>query len=241
MSERSANVDRFYSWIARLDQACGGPRVLSECHGRMGWPNRGVYFFFESGETRADGVTPRVVRVGTHALRPSSSTLWTRLAQHRGTTGGSMPGGGNHRASIFRRHVGGALLASGNWPAEIAETWGVGSTATTEVRRCEYPLEQAVSECICAMPLLWLEVNDPPNRQSRRGVIERGSIGLLSNLDHESIDSPSPTWLGRSCDRKAVRASGLWNVNHVDDHCDPSVLDELDLLLEVQFSKSLAK
>ena len=46
----------------------------------------GVYFFHEPGEERLDtGVGPRIVRVGTHALKIGSSTkLWTRLSQHKG-------------------------------------------------------------------------------------------------------------------------------------------------------------
>ena len=62
----------------------GGPRRLADSHGSDGWPRHGVYFFYEPGETRADG-TDRVVRVGTHALTATSqATLWGRLRQHRG-------------------------------------------------------------------------------------------------------------------------------------------------------------
>src|SRR5262245_54763752 len=97
-----ADLERFYSLMGRLAAACGGPRRLGACDRSMDWPTLGVYFFYEPGETRAGRVELRVVRVGTHGLRPSKSTLWKRLAQHRGAVGGSMPGGGNHRGSIFR-------------------------------------------------------------------------------------------------------------------------------------------
>jgi hypothetical protein len=61
-------------------------KFYGSCSGRMKWPQRGVYFFRELGEERADsGGGPRVVRVGTHALKENGSTiLWTRLSQHRG-------------------------------------------------------------------------------------------------------------------------------------------------------------
>jgi len=50
----------------------------------------------------------RVVRVGTHGLKTgSTSTLWGRVHQHRDTR----EGGGNHRGSVFRLHVGQALAA----------------------------------------------------------------------------------------------------------------------------------
>ena len=63
----------------------------------------------EEGEVRAEtGDCPRIVRVGTHALKTGSKTkLWTRLKQHKGIT---RTGGGNHRGSIFRKIMGAALI-----------------------------------------------------------------------------------------------------------------------------------
>ena len=225
MNTHEACLDRFYDLLARLEKVNGGKRQLARCHGQLGWPKRGVYFFFEDGELRADGTTPRVVRVGTHGLRKSNATLWSRLSQHRGTVGGSMPGGGNHRGSIFRLHVGTALLASGHWSDSIRHSWAVGSNAPSDVRRGEYPLELAVSQHIGAMPFLWLEVDDPPSSMSDRGVIEAGSIALLSASRRQEIDAASTGWLGRQADRNLVRESGLWNVNHVQDEPDVRFLD----------------
>jgi hypothetical protein len=176
---------------------------------------------------REDARTPRVVRVGTHALRPSRSSLWGRLSQHRGNLGGSNPGGGNHRGSIFRLHVGTALLATGDWPEAIRGTWSVGSTARSEIRSLEAPLEAAVSRHLGAMPFLWLAVDDPPGPDSDRGVIEAGAITLLTNAGRSPIDPPSPNWLGRSADRAAIRSSGLWNVQHVYDPPSPAFLDRM--------------
>ena len=215
--ERRDLLDEFYELLDDLERRLGGKRLLETCNSRMKWPQRGVYFFFENDELREDGRTPRVVRVGTHALRPSSSTLWGRLAQHRGTDGGSMPGGGNHRGSIFRRHVGAALLAAGKSSQCVRETWGEGSTATRAVREHEYELERDVSNHIRRMSFLWLGVDDGPSPSSDRGTIERGAISLLSNLDRDVVDPCSPKWLGRSSDRRTIVESGVWNVNHVGE------------------------
>lgn len=112
---RERDLTEFYSLLGRL----GSPRRLFGATGRDGWPTHGVYFFFEDGELRADG-TPRVVRVGTHGLAITSRTrLWQRLAQHRGT----LKGGGNHRASIFRRHVGTALIRRDHPPGPLLNAW----------------------------------------------------------------------------------------------------------------------
>ena len=83
MAEQFADTVRFYQQLDRLADRVGGPRLLRTCRGGMGWPPRGVYFFYENGESRSGtGAEPRVVRIGTHGLRNGSrSTLWGRLSQ----------------------------------------------------------------------------------------------------------------------------------------------------------------
>ena len=220
--DRRAALDELYALLDRAATRRGGPRRLGDCTARDGWPSHGVYFFFEPGEDREDGRTPRVVRVGTHALTETSRTkLWGRLRTHRGRVGGRHPGGGNHRGSIFRLHVGTALLARDNAFPEAAATWGHGSSAPREVRDREVALEQAVSRHIGDMHVVVLDV---PDRHDR-AAIERGCIALLSNHDRPAVDPPSPHWLGHQTDRHAIRSSGLWNVNHVTEPPDAGVLD----------------
>ena len=201
-----------------------GPQTLANCSGRMDWPIRGVYFFYEAGEERREsGSGPRVVRIGTHALKAGSgTTLWNRLAQHRGLTNS---GGGNHRGSIFRLLVGTALMARSrlDYP-----TWGAGSSADRRTRQGELPLERLVSDHIRQMPFLWLSVLDDAGESSQRGHIERNSIALLSNYGKPPIDPPSAGWLGLWCPRERVRESGLWNQNHVDGTYDPGFMDVLE-------------
>jgi len=221
---RNEALDELYVLLGQRAGQVGGPRLLAECTARDGWPTHGVYFLFEPGEVREDGVTPRVVRVGSHALTATSKTkLWDRLRTHRGRVGGRNPGGGNHRGSIFRLHVGTALVnRDGEWPAAAA-TWGEGSSAPRETRDREADLERAVSHHIGAMAILWVAVPD----RLDRAVIERGFIALLSNRSREAVDPPSDDWLGNYADRAAVRESGLWNVNHVDDEPGTDALDRL--------------
>ncbi|MEW6133591.1 MAG: hypothetical protein AB1591_10580 [Pseudomonadota bacterium] len=236
---RLDDLVRFYDLLGRLELKLGGPKWLAECHGRMGWPGRGVYFFFENGEERSTtGQGPRVVRVGTHALSTGSkSTLWGRLSQHRGQAGG---GGGNHRGSIFRLLVG-SSLRSMRKSAEPS-SWGVGSDPGQAAKRLgfsrdwvkaqESALEEEVSGLIGKMPFLWLPVDDPPGPDSLRGRIERNAIALLSNYKRPAIDPPSPHWLGLHSDREKVRLSGLWNNNHVEETYDPGFLEDLEFLID---------
>jgi hypothetical protein len=80
------------------------------------------------------------------------------------------------------------------------------------------------------MTILWLEIDDDPGPHSRRGFIERNAIALLSNFDKPAIDPPSLGWLGHYSDKSRVKASGLWNQNHVDEKFDPIFLDEFEEL-----------
>ena len=143
-NERQCHLERFYRSLGRLEQYFGGARKLSDCSGRMNWPLRGVYFFREVDENRHDtGNGPRIVRVGTHALKAGSSTkLWRRLSQHKGQV---RSGGGNHRGSIFRLIVGTALIEK---DGHDYPSWGQRSSAPREVRMSERPLEQRVSKVI---------------------------------------------------------------------------------------------
>jgi len=43
--DRLRDLIRFYEILDMLAERIGGPRILAECTGRMGWPERGVYFF----------------------------------------------------------------------------------------------------------------------------------------------------------------------------------------------------
>jgi hypothetical protein len=221
---RREDLDRFYGIIATLREKCQGFRCLKECTRKSGWPARGVYFFFEDHEFREDGSTLRVVRIGTHAVSANSrTTLWNRLHTHRGASSG----GGNHRGSIFRKRVGEALLQVRSYPPAIAASWGMDNSAPKSTRLTEVPLERDVSAVIGAMPFLWIEVADAPGAGSHRAYLERNCIALLSNYGKEPIDKPSERWLGLHSPQETIRKSGLWNMNHVIDDYDPSVLNVL--------------
>ena len=233
MAERLADTIRFYKLLDSLATLVGGPRLLRSCHGKMDWPQRGVYFFYESDEARSgSGAGQRVVRVGTHGLKiGSQSTLWSRLSQHRGS---SRSDHGNHRGSIFRLLVGKTIAKRSNIP--LPESWGVAARKLrvdgVAINEAEAGIEARVSEYIGQMPFLWLNVNDAPGPNSNRGLIERNAIALLSGYSSPASDRPSTEWLGHYSDRERVRRSGLWNNHHVDGTYDPAFLDELESLID---------
>jgi hypothetical protein len=232
---KEKDIERFYDLLSELETIAGGKRLLSECSGRMDWPKRGIYIFFDKCNTHGGG-KDRVVRVGTHALKTGSrTTLWQRLSQHKGTKTGS----GNHRGSIFRLLVGNALMNSGEHTP--VQSWGckqdIGKAAEALgldrelIKNDEKSLELAVSKYIGALPFLWLDIADEPGPGTQRGYIERNSIALLSDFSRLTGDSSSDEWLGSYSNRQRVKNSRLWNNNHVNEAYDPNFLNVLNRLI----------
>jgi len=193
---------RFCQALDQLAENLGGPRCLRDCRVADGWPRQSVYFFFEPGEVRADG-RDRVVRVGTHALTAASqATSWGRLRQHRGQVGGRHPGGGNHRASVFRRHIGAAIIQRGKLPPGLLDSWLDRHGPRPGQADQEARIEEAVSGYIGAMPFLWLAVG----QRAVRGCVERNGIALTSCL----ADRLEPPW--RASRRQPGEMDGIGSV-----------------------------
>ena len=224
MSRRD-DLIAFYALMDELERRIGGKRRLSDADGRMIWPKRGVYFFFEPGEDRfGSGQGPRVVRVGTHALiAGSGSSLWGRLRQHRGTV---KPLGGNHRGSVFRLLVGDAL--NGRGPR--IDSWG--ARKDRDERHAERPLEEMVSRRIGGMSVAFVPIEDAPGPDSKRGYVERNAIALLSGFPDRANDPPSSNWLGHHCSREKVQMSGLWNNVHVNGVHESGFLSVFERLVD---------
>lgn len=211
-----------------------GGRKIGASTGAMSWPNRGVYFILDPQRQTARSKMPRIVRVGTHAVSAGSKTsLWNRLSTHRGTIAGT----GSHRSSIFRSHVGRAIMQSSeavDWPS----TWGVGQTAPRDVRLAEETLEARVSEAIADMRVVWLDIPDDAGPASDRAYIERNSIGLLSR---SNLLSPlaAPDWLGSYSHDWRICVSRLWNLNHVFLRPDDAFIAGLKHYAERTIGRSL--
>lgn len=223
---RREDINRLYRLFEDLERTVGGKQKLKDCTGYMDWPDRGVYFFFASDEYRDAGDQRRITRIGTHAVSEGSSTsLWDRLRTHRGAQRGTYEGGGNHRGSVFRKRVGEAFVERDDRHDEYLY-WGEGSSAKRERRLNELEMERRVSDYLRDLPFLWLNVDDEPSAESQRAYIERNTIALLSNYHREAVDARSDEWYGHHSRSEKIRESGLWNVNHVDEECDPTFLDD---------------
>ena len=216
LNPQKEQLDDLYALLSRL----GPPRLLTDLENI---PRRGVYFFFEDNEVRPNGGALRIVRVGTHGLKLlSKSTLSGRLSQHRGTHKGT----GNHRGSVFRLHVGKAIIVRDKLDCP---TWGKGSSASRETILSEEFLERAASEYIRQMRVILLDTPDEPGPDSARAFIEQNAIGLLAGKE-----PASKNWLGFYTGNQAITRSFLWNVTHLDHEVDNGFIDRLAKIVRDQ-------
>ena len=160
-------------------------------------PRNGIYFFFEKGEKVDQGVE-RIVRVGTHN---ADQRFRGRIRQHYGNRSSLM---GNKNASVFRKHVGGALLRRDNPRDYRLKEWlNQGGQSYPEV-------ETRVSECLrnnftyCCFNVECKEA---------RLKFEKGIIALLAR---HPLGRPSAEWLGRHAYDEKIGRSGLWNTQQLD-------------------------
>ncbi len=158
-----------------------------------------------------------MVRVGTHALTATrKATLVGRLRQHRSHLADRDPGGGNHRASVFRRHVGAALIhRDGHSPALLA-SWLDRHGPHPGWASQETGIERSVSRNIGSMPVPRLAVPRPRHPRARRAEQHR------ANLSADSQDPHRRGWLGHHAIPGQIRQSELWNVEHVTHPATPT-------------------
>jgi hypothetical protein len=163
-------------------------------------PADGVYFLFEAGETGHGG--ERLVRIGSHT---GKSNLASRLREHVRS---------NKDRSIFRKHIGRALLKRDNDP--YLGVWNLDLTSRKAREEFGHRLEadkqdeveQAVSNYICkSFSIVVLPASD----STAACRLEELCIGTVSCC---SRCSPSDTWLGRHADPR-IGHSGLWQIMHL--------------------------
>jgi hypothetical protein len=205
---REQQIERFYELIGQLPV-----RYLKDLK-KEDLPEKGVYFFYEEGEKRADSNQKRVVRVGTHAVQEKSkATLYERLRQHSGPNNGH----GRHRMSVQRELIGFSIRNK----KDIREycEWGIRNEKSNKnILHKEKELELEVTEYILNMPFSVLEVNGESSKNNLRAYIESNSIKLLSNYNRIAIDPPSENWLGFYCGNDKVIRSGLWNRKEIGEN-----------------------
>jgi hypothetical protein len=215
MATRIRDLDLLYSWIDKRRRKADVFRFRSLAEQAV--PSRGVYLFLDQREPNFLGVKPRIVRVGTHAVSlGSKATLRGRLRNHLGPTNEI----GNHRGSIFRLHVGRAMLEAIGGHSSLP-SWGQGQDADTNTKVSEASHEQAVSRYLQDLEVVLVDVDDEPSKDSLRARVEAQLIALCTE-SMRPIDCPTADWLGLKSPVASINQSGLWNIRGVGERYDPA-------------------
>lgn len=175
-------------------------------------PLNGIYFFFELGEIMLlDGMPQdRIVRVGTHRTQ---NRLPQRITDHYGPYSHLS---GSRSGSVFRRHVGSAILLSVDpYTDRVAGWYGKERPPFEDVEKLVSSNLRTNFSFAC-IPV-------PTSRE--RLQLEAGLIALIAQYP---LASPSTTWLGQYASNDDVRSSGLWNSQHVHDN--PLTTDQFNIL-----------
>lgn len=230
-TDRIDNVKRLYNNVYNVAEKTGGIKLFKDCDGKKYWPQKGLYFIFDMSESCFIAQKPnKIIRIGTHAVsKGSKSTLWHRLKTHKGLNNG----GGAHRSSVFRLHIGNALINKHNLHFP---TWAIGQSASMETRKTEEELEQLVSEYISKLGIVVLDIDDPSSATSDRAIIEKNTIALLSCINY-SFDFSSTNWLGHYSNKQEIRKSSLWNVNYCNSDFDNVLFTLLDKYVDTTISR----
>lgn len=229
-------LSEFYQTLGDLAEATGGPYYLSDYESSWNFPQRGIYVFFHpSTDPQVDPPTEwSIARIGTVGVSEgSTATLQGRVRQHRGNASGKYgEGGGNHRGSVFRLHVGQALKEKHGWQDKYPH-WGSShrdlpdDLETESLRQNEHSLEQRVSEYIRSMPFLVIDIPGEPHSDCERARFEKNLIALVSHKRRTNPALMNSDWLGISSPRAEINQTGLWNINHVSGFYSESIINEL--------------
>lgn len=179
-------------------------------------PPAGVYVFLDPDEPHPDSQLGRVVRIGTHGIREDlDGSLILRLRKHYG----SRSGRGAIAGSVFRTHVGKALVLS---KAPTAAKWDDLACMV----RPDFDMELAVSQYIRRMNIIVVPIGGTADTDSDREFLERHAVAFFCWLPNE-LAHVSEKWLGHDAEAPKIRRHGLWNVEHIEAHWDKRFIELL--------------
>jgi len=182
------------------------------CEPTKDLPQKGIYFFYEQGEICSHTDKPRIVRVGIHGQK---ATLRTRLRQHYRL---------NREGSVFRKHLGTALLKKKGTPDDEIIEWKDGrkSPRWNNFKATEDEVDRILPS------RFFFKVVAVEDGEERKKPEEK----LIASLAACPQCRPSKGWLGQYAWSEKIRKSGLWNSNHVDSE-NKMKADDLERLKQL--------
>ena len=165
--------------------------------GKAGYdvPKNGLYFWYEEDELGHRG-KQRITRGGTHEKQ---GRLPARINKHFG----------GREGSVFRKHLGGALMKLNTEPEAEVKVWYKKRKENSRFNDPKFKhYEEEVTNQAKDSSYRVLKVDDSNDRLQ----MEKKLIALFS---HCEACCPSKKWLGNYAYRKEIRDSGLWNIKHI--------------------------
>ncbi len=178
-------------------------------------PDNGIYIFFENGENVwIDGKeVNRIVRIGTHK---SDGLFKKRIRQHYGAINSL---NGNKNGSVFRKHLGGALLRRMNIEDVRLNEW------LTQDGLSYREVEEMVSLVLRQnFTFSCFRVDNIEERLE----LESAIIALLAQFH---LGEPSHNWLGKYAASEKILQARLWNIQHITS--SPMTLEQFDKLCDL--------
>jgi len=182
-------------------------------------PENGIYFFYEKGEVWGHGENqPRIVRIGTHR----EGNFRSRISEHFLLNDAKMNFGATrpppHDRSIFRKHIGRALLNRSHSP--YLGVWNIDFMKRENLRQYahlrdiekERRIEAEITRLLREEFSFRFVVLEGQAARMGSGGLEARLIGTVARCD---TCQPSPDWLGQYSPEEKIRQSGLWLVHHL--------------------------
>lgn len=182
-------------------------------------PKNGIYFVYEQGEHWGHGGDhSRVVRIGTH----KDGNFHARIGEHFLLDESKMNFDATRPAprerSIFRKHIGRAMLNRDQDP--YLSTWEIDFTSRASRDRYgslrdvvkEKQVETEITRLLRESFSIRFIVMDRQAERMGASGLERRLIGTVAQCGQ---CRPSSTWLGHSSPKLQIRSSGLWLIQHL--------------------------
>ena len=167
-------------------------------------PQNGIYIIFENGEKykRLD----RIVRVGTHT---GNNQLRSRLKQHFVKE--------NKNRSVFRKNIGRCFLNKEN--STYINLWELDRTSRVDKEKnlklldlnFEKQIEKRISNYVQTnLSFCTFQIDTEEERLF-------WETKIASTLAKATDTKPSENWLGNQSTKDKIKASGLWQVNGLNN------------------------
>lgn len=182
-------------------------------------PENGIYFFYEEGETWGHGGDdPRIVRIGTHR----DGNFRSRIAEHYLLNESKMifdaAKPSPHDRSIFRKHVGRALLNRDKdgylqiWNRDFMKRQEREEYGHLRDIQKEKGIESRSTKLLReSFGFRFILIDKQEERIGASGFEKR----LIGTVAQCALCEPSPNWLGKNSPDRRIRESGLWQIQHL--------------------------